>query len=107
MIRLMCAAAVVVVVVTAAGCGGAVGCDFRQKDNPEDRCQERRNIQSVGFDAACQALSGKAVDGGCPTDGIVAGCALSGDITDWYYAPKTRDDVVSACDGDGDVIDPP
>jgi hypothetical protein len=92
----------------------ATGCDFRDGsvNGPEPRCQERTGAQSAGFDAMCESLGGTAVDGGCPTDGIVAGCDLSvagtaGEIFDWYYAPETAETVAVTCDEDGaPVVEP-
>jgi hypothetical protein len=91
--------------------GGAVGCDFREGsvNGPEARCQERTGAQSAGFDAMCASLGGDAVDGGCPMDGVVAGCtaaAPAGDITDWYYEPTTMEEITADCEGEGEVIEP-
>jgi hypothetical protein len=39
-------------------------------------------------------------------DGVVGGCrttsAPGGDVTDWYCAPNTMDDVTAACEGEGE-----
>jgi hypothetical protein len=93
------------------GCANAVGCDFREAPDgrQEDRCQERRGFQALGaFGATCDGLGGETIDGGCPTEDIVAGCDLGGDgdVIDWYYPPKTRADVEAECEGEGEVIDP-
>ena len=92
----------------------AVGCDFRDGsvNGPEPRCQERTGAQSAGFDATCEALGGTAVDGGCPSEGIVAGCDLSvagtaGEVIDWYYDPKTVEEITTECtDDDATFIEP-
>ncbi len=98
-----------------AGCGlGAletIGCDFRagSLNGPEDRCQERGGLQSTSFDSACTVSGGEVVEGGCDMEGVVAGCTLdsgSGDITDWYYAPTTLDEVTADCEGEGTVVEP-
>ncbi len=94
--------------VTFSGCGffGDTGCDFREVDEdglnngPEDRCQERRGLQGTGFGATCEGLGAKAVTGGCPREGIVAGCEIGADVIDWYYEPMTRAEVEDACRGD-------
>ena len=96
-----------------SGCGGAngVGCDFREvkdglNNGPEPRCQERTGFQALSFGPACAALNAKVVDGGCSRDGIVFGCRIGAEVTDWYYAPKTRDNAASEC-GSKTVLDPP
>lgn len=98
---------------TLAGCVPdiATGCDFREGslNGPEDRCQERTGVQASGFDAACEASGGVVVDGGCPMDGVVAGCttaASGGEITDWYYAPETLESVTEECESGGDLVEP-
>ena len=88
-----------------------MGCDFRNiedglNNGPEDRCQERSNLQSAGFDAVCEGLGGDAVEGGCDTADIVFGCVIGPDVVDWYYPPKTLDDAQNECAGD-EIIDPP
>lgn len=102
--------------LSLAGCdlgGGAVGCDFREGslNGPEDRCQERTGLQAATFDAACEASGGVPVDGGCPMDGVVAGCLLNGsgangDVIDWYYAPETVESVTSSCGSSDEFIEP-
>lgn len=100
--------ALVIVVVSSlalTGCSTAVGCDFREVEDglnngPEPRCQERTGFQAASFGPACAALSAKVVEGGCPRDGIVFGCEVSGgggDVVDWYYPPKTRADAETEC----------
>ncbi|MFN7146828.1 MAG: hypothetical protein ACK4YP_23845 [Myxococcota bacterium] len=90
----------------ACGVGGdTIGCDFRQDDDP--RCQDRTGLQSNGFDVACEASGGVVIDGGCPTDGSVAGCTSAlpgGDVTDWYYAPETLETVTATCESDGAAL---
>lgn len=97
-----------------AGCGAldsATGCDFREAaTSPEPRCQERTGLQATGFDVTCEGIGGVAVDGGCPTEGIVAGCDItaagtSGEVIDWYYAPETVETVTADCTGGGTVIE--
>lgn len=103
-------------VTSLASCGGGDtdGCDFRVQEN---RCQERvRDVAdpagtvSAAFENTCEAAGGGFLADGCPADGRVAGCELSGagaeTVTDWFYAPATRDDVVRECEGDGTVVDP-
>jgi len=102
-----------VLLTALVGCGGTkVGCDFRESgaNGPEPRCQERSGLSSALFGNFCELLEGDNVSGGCPEDGIVAGCDIGaqGDgtrVIDWYYAPKTREDVEAECE-DGDVVDP-
>jgi hypothetical protein len=109
MMKTMGLALLVVVTAATAACDRAVGCDFREgRLNPEPRCQERLGLQSAGFDAVCEGLQADSVEGGCPTEGIVAGCAVEGggtDVVDWFYAPKTREEVEADCDTE--VLDPP
>lgn len=101
--------------IAACGSDSVDGCDLRAEDN---RCQERvRTVSdltgavSSGFLATCEAAGGIGLDEGCPTDGRVAGCELSGGtaadtVTDWYYAPATREEVETACVDEGTVVDP-
>ena len=95
----------------ACDIGATTGCDFRKDsvNGPEPRCQERSGLQGgETFAATCSALSGEALDGGCPVEGIVAGCALQADesVIDWYYAPKTVADVEADCANEGEVVQP-
>lgn len=90
------------------GCFGdlVIACDFR--GDGADRCQERRGTQAANppaFEALCGTGGGDYLDSACPAEGIVAGCR-EGDVTDWYYAPLTRAEVVMRCEGDGTVVDP-
>ncbi len=94
-----------------SGCSNAVGCDFREVEDglnngPEPRCQERLNLQALSFGPACAALSAKVVEGGCPHEGIVFGCAQNADVIDWHYAPLTRADAEREC-GSQAILDPP
>lgn len=89
--------------------GGTTGCDFRDGsvNGPEPRCQERSGLQGgTTFSTTCSALSGKAIDDGCPRAGIISGCDISGDgtVIDWYYAPKTVDEVAKSCADDGGKV---
>jgi hypothetical protein len=93
------------VLVAASGCQEAVGCDVREIDgglnnSPEDRCQERTGVQSIGFDAAC------AGQGGCDRADRVFGYVIGPDVVDWYYPPTTIDEAEAECGGD-EVIDAP
>ena len=99
--------------VLPLGCiSGSTGCDFRTDsvNGPEPRCQERNGLQGGStFKATCSALKGTAHDDGCPKEGIVSGCDISGDgtVIDWYYAPKTVEEVAKICEDDkGKVISP-
>jgi hypothetical protein len=91
---------------------GPIGCDFRKDsvNGPEPRCQERSGIQaSTAFGPTCATIQGETLDDGCPRSGAVAGCDISGDgtVVDWYYAPKTKDDVTKDCaDDDGKLVAP-
>ncbi|MES2641273.1 MAG: hypothetical protein V4850_17415 [Myxococcota bacterium] len=97
-----------------AGCGAfdsAIGCDFREgsSNDPEPRCQERTGVQATGFDVTCEGIGAIPVEGGCPTEGIVAGCDITaagttGEVIDWYYAPETLETVTANCTG-GTVIE--
>lgn len=87
------------------GCSEAVGCDFRDVESglnngPEDRCQERTNLQAAGFDVTCDGLGATSIEGGCPREGIVFGCEIGPDVVDWYYEPHTADDAALECGGD-------
>ena len=84
--------------------GETIGCDFRnQASSPEDRCQERSGLQSNGFDAMCEGLGGKVVDGGCSRKDSVGECATAEDVVDVYYSPTTAADAEADCaDDDGD-----
>lgn len=97
----------------SSGCIGATtSCDFREDsvNGPEPRCQERSGFQGgAAFKAACEGLEGEGIDGSCPQDGIVLGCDISGDgtVVDWYYAPRTEDDVKADCESDdGKIVQP-
>ena len=105
--RALIASSVVSFASLLSGCFGdaVIACDFRER---QSRCQERHGTQAANppaFEALCGTSNGDYIDGPCPTAGVVAGCEM-GDVIDWYYAPRTREDVVSSCEGDGDVIDP-
>jgi len=91
--------------------GGTTGCDFRKDsvNGPEPRCQERSGLQGgQTFATTCEGLEGEAIDGGCPKEGIVLGCALQDDesVIDWYYAPKTKEEVMADCENDGEIVEP-
>lgn len=98
-----------------AGCGTdeADGCSFiNHPNNPEPRCQERESklpTPQLAFKSTCETV-GEYLEEGCPTEGRVAGCEIGNDsaqrIVDWYYSPKTRDDVVAECANEGTVVDP-
>lgn len=110
---ILSAVALTVLLVASPGCiGSTTSCDFREHsvNGPEPRCQERSGIQGgAAFKASCEALQGEAIDGSCPQDGIVLGCDISGDgtVVDWYYAPKTEDDVKADCESDhGEIVNP-
>lgn len=99
-----------VVTAVTAGCDRAVGCDFREAQftGAEPRCQERSGLQANGFDLVCEGLQADPVEGGCPVEGIVAGCAVEGggtDVVDWFYPPTTREEVEADCDTE--VLEPP
>ncbi len=102
---------VAVSAVVLSGCGifsGSSACDFREgsSNGPEPRCQERvETVSADVFKAACGVAGGKSSDGKCPREGVVAGCMIGvqGDgskVNDWYYAPKTRSEVMSECGSD-------
>lgn len=99
---------------SACDFGISTGCDFRDAtlSSPEPRCQERSGLSSAAFGAMCDTLGGDVKKGGCDTEGIVSGCDIGaqGDATrviDWYYAPKTAEEVQAECDDDGgDVVEP-
>lgn len=100
------------VAFSAVGCGLAIGpssaCDFRNGsvNGPEPRCQERLNtVSAEAFKAACKAAGGVDSSGECPKSGAVGGCFLGnqGDgskVNDWYYMPKTVDEVKKECSRD-------
>ena len=75
--------------------GGVNACDFRADDQ---RCQERTGTQaSPAFEPTCQASEGAFLNQACPREGIVGGCKISNDVVDWYYAPRTEEQVRSEC----------
>ena len=107
---------VAVSAVVLSGCGifsASSACDFREAagSSAEPRCQERLNtVSAEAFKAACGVSGGKASDGTCPRAGVVAGCMIGvqGDgskVNDWFYAPKTRSDVMSEC-GSAPFLEP-
>jgi hypothetical protein len=104
---LLATSALILVVAGTVSCGGpnGVGCDFREGslNGPEDRCQERRGLQSTAFGPACEASGGVVIEDGCPREGIIGGCDLGQDVFDWYYAPTTVEDI----NCDTEVLDPP
>lgn len=88
-----------------AGCGSAEGsgCDLREDDDLEPRCQERTGLQGLPvFGATCDAIGGVSLEGGCPREGIVLGCVIGseagGEVIDWYYEPMTREAVEAECE---------
>lgn len=98
-------------VLAPLGCvGGTTSCDFREETNsPEPRCQERGGIQSTpAFKTTCDSLGAKGIDGPCPEEGIVLGCDISpgtgGTVIDWYYEPKTEDEIEQDCADEGGTI---
>jgi hypothetical protein len=107
--RVFVLSAVAVTCLVLSGCDA--GCDFRNitsgvNNGPEDRCQERKGLQSIGFSATCDGLGAKSIPGGCDKTGAVFGCDLGQGVTDWYYPPKTRDNAASEC-GKDPIVDPP
>lgn len=96
-----------VILPVGCGFGTTTSCDFREGgvNGAEPRCQERSGFQGgETFKAACDALQAKPIDGPCPDDGIVLGCEVGGsDVIDWYYPPKTEDEVRADCDADSVV----
>lgn len=97
--------------MSLVGCGGVLGsssCDFRDggANGPEPRCQERvQTLAAAAFKGACAVAQGVSADGACPRTGAVGGCEIGtqGDgskVNDWYYAPKTRDEVQMQCTKD-------
>lgn len=99
-------------VLASQGCDiiGTTSCDFREGsvNGPEPRCQERSGVQGGGetFKTACEALQGEAIEGECPQEGIVLGCDLGGDVIDWYYSPKTEEEVKADCENEGTIVQP-
>ncbi|MBX3274007.1 MAG: hypothetical protein KF729_27325 [Sandaracinaceae bacterium] len=98
----------VVLLVPLAGCFGSspIACDFRAARN---RCQERSGVQAANpaaYQATCEASGGSYRSGGCPPDGMVAGCDLGSEVVDWYYAPETLESVTAVCEGEGTVVRP-
>ena len=90
--------------LAACGADTATGCDFRDQDTGDARCQERTGTQAPGFDSMCEALGDTVVEGGCDLTGAVAGCTDSiagGAVTDWYYPPETVETVTARCEDDG------
>lgn len=93
----------------AFGCGlggGTTGCDFREGslNGPEPRCQDWiGGVVGVSYEQTCKTAGGKVCSGGCPHDGIVAGCeqktsnADGSRMIDWYYSPKTEAQVKADC----------
>jgi hypothetical protein len=100
--------------VGGCGLGTQTGsCDFREGslNGAEPRCQERVDtIEAETFKAACDASGGEPADGECSREGVVAGCMIGkqgdgSEVIDWYYAPKTVEEVESDCD-DGELRQP-
>jgi hypothetical protein len=110
MTRTLCALALALA-LSACKIGGTTSCDFRVGDDPEDRCQERNGVQGgAAFAGTCDAVGGESAKGECPDpDQIVGGCKigeLSGEVIDWYYAPKTLEEVQAICeDDDGELVE--
>ena len=110
--RLITLALAALVTVSFAACGaGIVGsCDFRDGsvNGAEPRCQEWSSSPTFGlpdtYKLACDSAKGKYATTGCPRTSIVAGCQLTaGDgskVYNWYYAPKTVDQVTTECQSD-------
>ena len=92
----------VVMALSSRACFGnlVVSCDFRSSEN---RCQERRGTQAanpLAFQSICETANGVYSSNACPTASIVAGCR-DGDVTDWYYPPRTMAEVQAECAEDG------
>ena len=100
-----------------------LACDLRDPDSiePRDYCQEWRCvIDSPGSDttprALCASMGAAFHEGGCPSEGIIAGC-YTGDQGDggqniwWFYdttwdgQPATLEDAEAECEGDGEIIE--
>ncbi len=115
-LRLLILSAVLTLLSSLVGCGGVggSGCDFREGsvNGPEPRCQERTGLQGLPvFGATCEALDALSIEGGCPREGAVVGCVIgsepSGEVIDWYYAPKTREEAELDCEGEsGELREP-
>jgi hypothetical protein len=113
MMRFVPALFAVASLATVIACDGVVvGCDFRgdSVNGPEPRCQERSQLGAFGFAESCGVAGGEALEGGCPTEGIVAGCNIGaqGDgspVIDWYYAPETVESVQIEC-GNDEFLEP-
>lgn len=108
MVRLLVSCALL---FSLGGCGvllGSSACDFRggSVNGPEPRCQERvETISAEAFKGACGVAGGQSTTGTCPRAGSVGGCEIGtqGDgskVNDWYYAPKTREEVQTECSRD-------
>lgn len=97
-----------ILVLAPLGCvGGTTSCDFRDGsvNGPEPRCQERSGLQGgATFKATCEGLGAEGIDGSCPADGIVLGCEIGPDVVDWYYAPRTEDEIKADCADEGGTI---
>jgi hypothetical protein len=71
----------------------------------QSRCQERTGIDAnavaaPAFRALCETGQGTYVEEACPRENVVAGCTVSGNVIDWFYAPLTIDEVraLELCD---------
>jgi len=63
------------------------------------------------FAGFCEGLQGESLEGGCPREEAVLGCAIEsgpgGEVIDWYYAPMTREQAETACTEDeGEIREP-
>lgn len=101
-------------ITTLSGCGQLLGggnysCDLRPKDA---QCTDWRNLigPATTQEALCKTLgtaSGSgtwAANAKCPAANSVGGCQTdthAGLQTNWFYAPKTVDEVKAECQSDG------
>ncbi len=88
------------------GDGEAGSCDFRKAANSEPRCQDWTSTLPSAKDSyklACDSSGGLFSEDSCPRADSVGGCkqvtnnADGSDVIDFYYAPRTTDDVKMTC----------
>ena len=97
-----------------SGCGSFLGgdqaCDMRPSS---PQCTDWRNLigPTVTQEALCKTLGTTSAGGTwkanerCPSEGSVGGCQTKSAPnilqTNWFYAPKTADEVRTECMNDG------
>ena len=113
--RLVVLTLVSVLVSSCGIAGGNYACDLRPGD---PQCTDWRDIigPSVTQEGVCRTLISAKGSGEwkpntrCPATGSVGGCQTNSGVgfqTNWFYAPKTEQEVRTECMNDNTTFVPP